>query len=77
MIVAELIALLRTLPQDALVVKSKDEEGNGFDTVDNAEIGAYNASERHFGYAELTAELRAEGYSEGDLTVGAPAVCLW
>lgn len=77
MTVAELIALLQKFPADSLVVKSKDEEGNGFDTVDNAEVGAYDDKQRHFGYAILTAELRAEGYSDDDLTEGQPAVCLW
>lgn len=35
--VDELIELLKTLPQDMLVWKSKDDEGNGYNEVDGVE----------------------------------------
>ncbi len=43
MTVAELIAELLALPQDALVVCQKDAEGNGYSPLDCAEAAWYAA----------------------------------
>lgn len=67
--VKELIAILKGADQEALVVLSKDPEGNGFDTVYNIDL------EMGFGWGEikyltLTDELRKHGYTEEDVVGG-------
>jgi hypothetical protein len=41
MTVKELIARLNEMPQDAIVVASKDAEGNDFSPVASLEVGVY------------------------------------
>tara|TARA_R110000782_G_scaffold184388_2_gene274642 strand:- start:14723 stop:14950 length:228 start_codon:yes stop_codon:yes gene_type:complete len=42
MIVSQLIELLKLVPQDLEVIKSKDAEGNGYDTVYSVEVSLYD-----------------------------------
>lgn len=80
MTVSELIALLQTMPADALVVQSSDAEGNNFSPVSEAGLGRYAAETTwrgEFGLYELTPEDEAKGYSEEDVPDGPPAVCIW
>lgn len=81
MTVAELIEILKTLPQDALVVQAKDAEGNNYSPTTNwIETGRYAAETSwngQFGLFELTEEDQAQGYTEEDVPDGPVAVCLW
>ncbi len=85
MTVAELIAQLQSMNQDAHVVLSSDEEGNHFSLAFNGVTDGqvYLPSEDYrgevsLGYAELTEELEENGYTEEDiLTDGTPCVVLW
>lgn len=80
MTVAELIAALAELPADALVVQSKDSEGNSFSPVDSVSTGRYAADSTWsgtFGLVALTPELEEEGYSDKDVPAGPIAVCIW
>jgi len=80
MTVKELIELLREMPPDALVVLSRDSEGNDYSELHSYWEGLYVNSE---GYGEmhvagpLTDELREQGYTESDVAHGGiPAICL-
>lgn len=76
MTVAELIALLQEEDPEALVVCSRDAEGNGYSLL--ADVAApYNYDTGEIGFAELTPELEAQGYTEEDLLDGVPAVVLY
>jgi hypothetical protein len=75
--VAELIVKLQTMPGDALVVQSRDAEGNGYDFTRNIGLGRFDPDQRAFGLAALTDEDRARGYGEEDVINGPLAVCLW
>jgi hypothetical protein len=75
--VRELIKLLRTLNQDAVVVLSTDEEGNGFGPLEDYSVMKYDPETRECGFAELTPELKKVGYSEEDLGTGVDAIVLW
>jgi hypothetical protein len=80
MTVAELIALLQDMPQDALVVQSSDAEGNNFSPTAEAGLGRYAAETTwrgDFGLYELTPEDEAKGYTDEDVPDGPPAVCIW
>lgn len=80
MIVSELMGLLRSLPQDAIVVQSSDAEGNNFSPLADAGLGRYAAETTwygEFGLHELTAEDIVQGYTEEDVLDGPLAVCLW
>lgn len=63
--VDELIAILMKLPSKALVIKSRDEEGNGFEEVTEVESG-YFSGEWEAGFS-IALE------SPDQVT----AVCLW
>ena len=79
--VADLIKSLQEYPQDAVVIHSRDSEGNGFSPVAEVSLGRTSLedgeSEIQFGLDELTPELEAEGYTEEDVGDGPIAVCVW
>ena len=76
--VGELIVELQKHDLSKLVVKSGDDEGNFFNTVDEvAGNSVYNREDREVRLEELTPELRAKGYAEEDTGNGEPAVVLW
>ncbi|KKK62240.1 hypothetical protein LCGC14_3006330 [marine sediment metagenome] len=76
MTVAELIKRLQEMEPESLVVMATDEEGNGFAPLGEIELGAYEDGEIKL--AELTDELRKQGYGEEDVSVdGVRAVVLW
>lgn len=77
--VSDLIAILQEFPGDALVVQARDAEGNGYSPVDDVTLGRYAADSTwsgEYGLYELTAELKAEGFSEEDVPDGPSAVCI-
>lgn len=83
MTVRELIEALRDAPLDALVVMSKDGEGNEFSPL--AEIGTestYEATSTWSGELHLktlTPEHVAQGYTDEDVggAESVACVCLW
>lgn len=82
MTVKELIAVLGHMAPDALVVVSRDSEGNGFSPLYEAVPTVYRAGPGwaggEIGLAELTPELEQQGYSDADvISDGQAAVCLW
>jgi hypothetical protein len=81
MTVAELIAELQALPQDALVVLQKDAEGNGHSPMAGFWIGGYRAVSTwsgDVGLLELTAEDVRQGFTTDDLaTDGVVAAILY
>ena len=78
MTVEELIAELSRLDPQALVILQRDSEGNGYSPLHGAEgNGAWDKKNREYGYADLTLELRKEGYSQEDCVEGVPAVVLY
>jgi hypothetical protein len=80
MLVKDLIKVLLTLPEDALVVLAHDSEGNSFSPAADYGVGRYEAETKYwgqFGLTELTPDLRAEGYTEEDVADGPEAICLW
>lgn len=79
MTVKELIEELAELPQNSLVIMSKDAEGNSYSPYYEFWEGSYMAESSYqgeMGISEITDELRAEGFTEEDLNEGVPAVCL-
>lgn len=78
--VKELIELLQNMPQDALVIQSKDSEGNVYKPVDDISLGRYRAETYwygEFGLDCLTEIHREQGYTEEDVIEGPLAVCIW
>ena len=81
MTVKELIESLSNLNPEAIVVKSKDDEGNAYHELFHIETGMVigNPGEHYLelGYKELTPDLIEDGYTEEDLTDGPEAVVLY
>jgi hypothetical protein len=83
MTVAQLKAELKSLPDDLLVVMSRDSEGNGFsplsDVADNARYEQENAWSGEIRLKELTPDLKERGYTEDDVAdENAPeCIVLW
>ena len=75
MTVKELIKLLQEQPGDALVVISKDSEGNAFYPIEDMGFGRYDGET--FGLDELTESTEMLGYTEEDVVDGPIAICLW
>jgi hypothetical protein len=75
--VNELIEKLKLADQEAIVVLSRDGEGNGYSPLYTVEINMkYHDGEVKF--RELTQKLKDSGYSEEDVaTKGREAVVLW
>lgn len=64
--VSELIEFLRWEPQDALVVMSKDQEGNSYSPLSSGCLGSYEAANTWSGK-----------WDDEPLPEGTAAVCLW
>ena len=77
--VKELIEILKKLDQEALVVMSRDAEGNGYEKMsgDVSTGMVFDSDEGTIGYPELDDELRKAGYGEDDIIEGTPCVVLW
>ena len=75
--VKELIEELSKLDPEALVVLSRDEEGNGYSEL--ADIASnYKFNGEDIGHAKLTPKLKKQGYTEEDvMEAGDPCVILW
>ncbi len=79
MTVQELIDKLKECNPNDAVIKSKDDEGNGYDTVDTVS-SFYNMDGEYqieIGLRELSKDAIEQGYSEEDLLDGDPCVVLW
>ena len=78
MTVYELRQLLKGVDDNRIVVMSRDEEGNGFSPLvelDDSQV--YDSTWGELHYPELTEELEAAGYGEGDIGDGEPCLVLW
>lgn len=74
--IKELMEILSKMDPERLVVLSRDEEGNGFSVLQDAEEMHYKDGE--VGYGRLTPELRDAGYGPDDIMRGGKkAVVLW
>ena len=77
--VRELIAeLYKGNPDDIVIVS--ENEGNTYSPLDGISEEMYEAETTwcgEIGLRELTAELRAQGFTEEDLGVGEDCVVLW
>jgi hypothetical protein len=74
--VAELIEFLRQMDQEALVVLSRDPEGNGFSELH--QVGTNTYRDGQIGIEKLTPELKKAGYSKEDILAGGvKAIVLW
>ena len=69
---SELITILQSLPQDALVVLSKDAEGNFYSPMDDATVGMYEHGENGCGEFYDSDE-EPDGVPDGSVR----AICLW
>lgn len=72
MTVAQLIAALSKLPQDAEVVLAKDAEGNGFETLGFIEPTRWDSEDGCLIWNEA-----GEEHEGIDGEVGSPCVVLW
>jgi hypothetical protein len=77
--ISHLITKLKKLDPDALVVLSKDPEGNGFDICSDVVEGyKFDREEREIGLESLTEQAVEDGYSEEDVMEdGERCVVLW
>jgi hypothetical protein len=77
--VKELIELLSKENPERIVIMSRDAEGNGYSPLSSLWAGAYKADTTwcgEVGIESLTPELRQQGYGEGDICEGQPAIIL-
>lgn len=81
MTVGELIELLSKVPTNAIVVLSRDEEGNAFNPLWKTEAGLRFSHETgEIGYIDITPSMRSVGFSEEDMMgpdEGDECVVLW
>lgn len=81
MTVAELILELQKLDQSRIVILQKDSEGNGYSPLagvdDNAAYDEINGYSGDVGILQLTPELRKQGFTDEDMSSGAPCVVLY
>lgn len=84
MTIKELREAIAELPDDMLVVMSKDGEGNGYSPLSGVDQSMYRADSTWSGeiaIAALTDEAREQGYSDEDVGTKEdgyePAVVLW
>lgn len=80
MTVAELIKELKKQPQDAMVVMSRDSEGNSYSPLADLGQGRYEEETSwsgQLGIVELTEEYIKQGYTEEDVLDGPIVVALW
>jgi hypothetical protein len=81
MTVQELIDQLKTLDPNALIILSKDAEGNEYspcqEEVYPVRYEAVTSWYGNIGFSELTDQLIEEGYTEEDLVDGVSAIVLY
>lgn len=79
MTVKELIELLGKANQDAVVIMSKDSEGNEFSELYEPDVDniVWNEDDEEIGIAKLTAKYRKQGYGKEDVIKGVTAIVLW
>jgi len=80
--VSELIEELKQLPQDHIVVLSRDAEGNGYSALDSNGVCygnmKYHEGDSEIGLAKLDQESIDAGYDEEDvLEGGEPCIVLY
>jgi len=80
--VKELIKMLESENQEAIVIMSSDGEGNSFSPLaDFGNTDTYKADSTYsgeMGFSKLTPELEKEGYGEEDiLEDGVPAIVFY
>ena len=78
--VSELISLLSMSDPEYLVVLAIDEEGNGYNTLEQITTAVYHKRTKEIGLRELTPELTASGFGPEDALTGknvVPAIVLW
>ncbi len=80
--VKELIEKLKGIDGEKLVIMANDSEGNNFSPLSDieAENKVYQANSTwngEVGFAELTPELRNDGFIEEELIDGEPAIILF
>jgi len=72
--VKELKKLLENVNDDYIIIMQKDGEGNGYSPLecidDESNYRADSTWSGEVGYRTLTAELRKQGYSDGDIVSG-------
>lgn len=69
---SELITILQSLPQDALVVLAEDAEGDGYAPFYEATVGMYEAEDSWCGEFYDSDE-EPDGVPDGSVR----AICLW
>ena len=76
--VKDLIKELNRLDKEAIVVLSRDEEGNGFSPLAQIDpYQVYNDENREVGYDNLDEALINVGYKEEDLITGEKCLILY
>ena len=72
--VKELIEKLQTLPQDLIVLKANDSEGNGYEYIETNYIdtAGFNKADKNYDLEvgvsdKLTPKLEEQGYTEEDI----------
>lgn len=79
--VKALIAILKKMDPDRVVVLQKDAEGNGYSPLegvdDNALYSADSTWSGEVGYERLSKKMRAQGYGDEDIGHGEKAVVLF
>lgn len=77
--VKELIKLLGKANPDAVVIMSKDSEGNRFSELCEVVTENYGWDEQNkdVGIAKLTDEHKKAGYKKDNVMDGIPAILLW
>lgn len=72
--VKELRKLLENVDGERIVILQQDAEGNGYSPLemidDEVNYRADSTWSGEIGYQKLTAELRKQGYSDGDVVSG-------
>ena len=79
MTVRELIAELKTINPDRIVVMASDSEGNSYSPLAGMWTGAYLAESGwrgEVGLEKLTEDLKKKGYTDEDVVGGEPALIL-
>lgn len=75
MTVKELIKKLSKLDPNLIIIKSSDDEGNSYQTIDDISLGNYDAEYREY-HEELDDQtVDDEDIKEDDRFI--PCVCLW
>jgi len=75
--VKDLIAQLQEANPEAIVIVSRDAEGNDFSPLAEVCYGNDNYDDGDVGLDHLTPELEKQGCTEDDLIEGEEAVVLW